>query len=108
MFIGIDEEKGPQLMRCDPAGHYLGFKACAAGVKEQEANNFLEKRLKQNADLTFQQAVELAIITLQTVVGSDLKSTDLEVGVVTKANPKFTVLNEQQIESYLSKISDRD
>jgi hypothetical protein len=23
MYAGIDEEKGPQLMRCDPAGHYV-------------------------------------------------------------------------------------
>jgi len=25
MYIGIDEEKGPQLFRCDPAGHYVRF-----------------------------------------------------------------------------------
>jgi len=43
IFIGMDE-KGPQLFRCDPAGHYLGYKACSAGAKEQEANNFLEKK----------------------------------------------------------------
>jgi len=47
ILIGIDEEtRKPQLYRCDPAGHYLGFKACAAGAKEQEANNYLEKKVK--------------------------------------------------------------
>ena len=25
MLIGIDDEKGPQLFRCDPSGSYLGF-----------------------------------------------------------------------------------
>jgi len=108
IFIGIDDEKGPQLFRCDPAGHYVGFKACAAGAKEQEANNLLEKKFKQSPNLTFKQAVETAMMTLQTVVGSDLKATDLEVAVVTKQNPKFVVLSEQEIEAHLAAISDRD
>ena len=46
IFAAVDDEDGPQLFKVDPAGHYLGFKACAAGSKEQEANNFLEKRVK--------------------------------------------------------------
>eukprot|EP00697_Spironema_sp_BW2_P006859 gnl/Spiro4/21030_TR10259_c0_g1_i1.p2 gnl/Spiro4/21030_TR10259_c0_g1~~gnl/Spiro4/21030_TR10259_c0_g1_i1.p2 ORF type:complete len:248 (-),score=85.58 gnl/Spiro4/21030_TR10259_c0_g1_i1:144-887(-) len=108
MYAGIDEEKGPQLMRTDPAGHYLGFKACAAGQKEQEANNFLEKKVKANPAMTYKQAVECAIITLQTVVGSDLKPADIEVGVVTKENPKFTLLTEKEIDGFLTAISDRD
>lgn len=26
MLIGIDDEQGPQLYKCDPAGHYFGYK----------------------------------------------------------------------------------
>lgn len=26
MVLGIDEEFGPQLYKCDPAGHYFGHK----------------------------------------------------------------------------------
>lgn len=26
MVLGIDEEKGPQLYKCDPAGHFFGHK----------------------------------------------------------------------------------
>ena len=29
MLIGIDEEKGPQIFKCDPAGYYVGYKATA-------------------------------------------------------------------------------
>jgi len=108
LFAGIDDEAGPQLFRTDPAGHYVGYKACAAGAKEQEANNFLEKKIKSNSNMTSQQAIETAIICLQTCVGSDLKPTDLEVAVVTKQNPKFTVLTEQEIDAHLTAISDRD
>ena len=28
MLIGIDDEQGPQLYKCDPAGHYFGYKVC--------------------------------------------------------------------------------
>jgi hypothetical protein len=31
----VDDEKGPQVFKVDPAGHVLGYKATAAGVKEQ-------------------------------------------------------------------------
>jgi len=150
IFIGIDDEtKQPQLYRADPAGFYLGFKACAAGAKEQEANNFLEKRVKaleakhkeakgegkegkegkgeekgtaaagaahahaagapaKEPAFTYKEALENAIIALQNVVGSDLKATDIEVAVVTVANPRFTVLSEKAISDILDAISDRD
>mmetsp|Transcript_7131 Transcript_7131/g.10882 ORF Transcript_7131/g.10882 Transcript_7131/m.10882 type:complete len:193 (-) Transcript_7131:215-793(-) len=45
MFIGMDEELGPQLYKCDPAGSFAGWTACCAGPKEQEATNFLEKKI---------------------------------------------------------------
>lgn len=108
IFAGIDEEKGPQLFKVDPAGHVLGYKACAAGSKEQEANNFLEKRVKSNASMSLKDAMETAIIALQTCVGSDLKPTDLEVAVVTKDNPSFKILSTEEIDSHLQIISDRD
>ena len=110
MFAGIDPELGPQLYRCDPAGHYLGYKACAAGFKEQEATNFLEKRVKAASaeGMSMKEAVESALIGLQTVVGSDLKSTDLEMAVMTVDAPKWKVLTEQEIDAHLTAMSDRD
>ena len=47
IFIGIDEELGPQCFKLDPAGYYVGFHATSAGQKQQEAMNFLEKRWKK-------------------------------------------------------------
>jgi len=47
ILIGMDEEVGPQLYMCDPAGSYVGYKACCAGQKDQETRNFLEKKVQE-------------------------------------------------------------
>merc|ERR1712205_133324 len=74
------ETKVPQLFRCDPAGYYVGYKATSAGQKEQEANNFLEKRYKAepNPSLSYDDTVQLALACMQNVLGSDLKAADIE------------------------------
>lgn len=59
IVIGIDEEFGPQVYKCDPAGYYCGFKATAAGVKQTEATSFLEKKVKKKLDWTFEQTIEV-------------------------------------------------
>ena len=53
----------------------------AAGQKEQEANNWLEKRYKTDANpaLSYDDTVQLALACLQNVLGSDLKADDVEV-----------------------------
>ena len=123
ILIAIDEEKGPQLFKVDPAGYFVGYKvggwagtleawgwrragqcravqcsmppppthhhhhhasphprcrhprcarcaccavqATAAGVKEVEAINLLEKKYKSGPQYSQKEAVELAISTLQ-------------------------------------------
>ena len=47
--IGLDQEFGPspQCFKLDPAGYFIGFHATAAGQKQQEAMNHLEKKWKK-------------------------------------------------------------
>lgn len=47
ILIGIDPELGPQCFRLDPAGYFVGYHATAAGQKQQEAMNQLEKKWKK-------------------------------------------------------------
>ena len=47
VLIGIDLEAGPQIFKLDPAGYFVGFHATAAGQKQQEAMNHLEKKWKK-------------------------------------------------------------
>jgi len=113
IIIGIDEELGPQVFKCDPAGYYVGYRACAAGSKDQEAVNILEKKMKKPDDAPHEElgetdTIQLAIGTLQTVLGAEFKPGDLEVAVVSQRKPKFTVLNDDEVESHLTAISEKD
>jgi 20S proteasome subunit alpha 1 len=49
ILIGPDPEFGPQVFKLDPAGYFVGFHATAAGQKQQEAMNHLEKKWKRLA-----------------------------------------------------------
>uniref|UniRef100_A0A8C2MYV6 Proteasome subunit alpha type-6 n=1 Tax=Cricetulus griseus TaxID=10029 RepID=A0A8C2MYV6_CRIGR len=93
ILIGIDEEQGPQVYKCDPAGYYCGFKAITAGEK---------------FDWTFEQTVETAITCLSTVLPIDFKPSEIEVGVVTVENPKFRILSEAEIDAHLVALAERD
>lgn len=113
IIIGIDvegENKIPQLFRCDPAGYYVGYKATSSGQKEQEANNFLEKRYKAelNPSLSYDDTVQLALACLQNVLGSDLKAPDIEACVVRSEALKFTRLTNDEVEGHLTALAERD
>jgi len=60
MLVGYDEEQGPLVYKADPAGYYCGYKAAAVGVKQIEANSFLEKKIKKRQDYTFNETVEVS------------------------------------------------
>lgn len=98
ILIGMDSERGPQCFKLDPAGYFVGYRATASGAKQQEANNHLEKLLKKepgtqgHVTLAGDEAVEVALTTLSTVLATDFKSTEVEVGIVTEKEPNFKVV----------------
>ena len=59
IVIGQDDEKGPLLYKCDPAGYFVGYKATSAGAKHQEALNALEKKLKKSPEYGLEDTVEV-------------------------------------------------
>ena len=110
ILIGVDPEKGPLVYKTDPAGYYCGYKAISAGVKQTEANNYLEKKVKKrpDSDWSVSEAIELALNCLLTVLSVDLKSREVEVGIVTADNTAFRTLSEEDIEHHLSVIAEKD
>jgi len=108
MYCSMDDEKGPSLYKVDPSGHYMGHKGWAAGAKEQEAQNALEKVVKKGGTMTEANTIQEAISALQTVMGMDFKPTDIEVGVVSKTRVGFARLSEDEIDKHLSAIAEKD
>ncbi|KAG7338064.1 proteasome subunit alpha [Nitzschia inconspicua] len=106
LFVGVDDEKGPQVFKVDCAGHYLPFFAAASGPKEQEAMNFLEKRVTEMKDFDNDEVIRTAITCLGHVLGSDFRGTEIEVGTIIGKEGKFHVLSEEEIESHLNAIAD--
>ena len=115
-LIALDDEFGPQLYKCDPAGYYAGYKATATGPKAQEATNFLEKKLKdkKSAEGTWEDVVELGITAMSSVLAVDFKKTELEIGIVGapdksgQRNTAFRTLTVDEIDERLQSIADKD
>merc|ERR1711974_27099 len=108
--MGEDQEI-PLLYRTEPSGYYAGFRACATGVKQIEATTFLEKNFKKRdnaAPATLQETVEIALSAMSTALASDLKSNQLEVAVVSKENPEFTVLSRAEIDEHLNALAEKE
>ncbi|KAL3792308.1 hypothetical protein HJC23_006220 [Cyclotella cryptica] len=106
LLVGVDEEKGPIVLKVDPAGHFLPFKGTASGAKEQEATNFLEKRVDAIPNYTVDETIRTAIVCLGSVLGSDFKGNEIEVAYVQGKEGKFRCLSEEEIEEHLNAIAD--
>lgn len=106
LIIAVDNEDGPSIFKVDCAGHYLPFFAAAAGPKEQEATNFLEKKREELPNYDQDQVVRTAITCLGSVLGSDFKGSEIEVATVVGTKGTFTTLTEAEIEGHLNAIAD--
>lgn len=106
-LIGVDDERGPQVFRVDPAGYTVGYRAVASGPKEQEAFNYLEKLYKPKPEFDREQTLREAIKALQHVLAEDLRPDDLEVGVVDQ-DAGYRPLSKDDIAAHLLAIAEQD
>lgn len=110
-FVSVDEELGPSIYKCDPAGYYVGYKATATGPKQQELTSALEKYFKKRkgdhvAGESYEKVVELGITQMIDALGSEFTNKELEIGVAVKG--KFFCLTPDQIEERLVAIAEQD
>ena len=106
ILFAVDDERGPQLFKVDPAGHFSGYSAVASGPKEQEAFNSLERR-KNFGEATEEETIHTALATLQTVCGGGFKARDVEVALTDK-NGVFRKLSDEEVEEVLTAIAEKD
>ena len=68
----------------------------------------LEKHYKKNeGKWSTKETVEVAIQVLQTVISSDFKANEIEIGIATEQNVRFRKMTEQEIDVYLNELADK-
>mmetsp|Transcript_21357 Transcript_21357/g.27604 ORF Transcript_21357/g.27604 Transcript_21357/m.27604 type:complete len:245 (+) Transcript_21357:49-783(+) len=107
ILASVDDERGSQLFKVDPAGHYFPYKATASGAKEQEAMNWFEKKVEEFPTMDTDKTIQCAIMCLQHVLSADFKSSEVEV-VVMEGGKRYRGLNEDEIEAHLTAINEAD
>ena len=107
LLFSFDDEKGPQLIKLDPSGFYLGYFACATGEKEQSTVNYLEREFKKKSSLSDEETIHLAIKSLQNSLNTDFRKDDIEIGVVKKDELPRT-LSSDEVEKILNVIGESD
>jgi 20S proteasome subunit alpha 1 len=68
----------------------------------------LEKKFKKQDLSSLNDTIELAITTMSTVLSADLKSNELEIGIVTAETGQFYTLTETEIDEHLARIAEKD
>lgn len=59
-------------------------------------------------DYSKNEAIQLALNVFSSVLSTNLKPTEYEVGIVTVEDPTFKILTPDEIEEQLTLINDRD
>jgi 20S proteasome subunit alpha 1 len=112
LIIGHDDERGSQVYKIDAAGHFFPYKAAATGKLESDAKNFLEKQVDSLATLGDNDAIELAISAMQYILSTDFKSSELEIGIVSRKATddtkwRYRQLSDVEIEERLNSITEK-
>ncbi|KAF8530603.1 20S proteasome subunit [Hysterangium stoloniferum] len=128
ILIGNDPELGPQVFKLDPAGYFVGFHATAAGQKQQEAMNHLEKKWKRLAggsgDVDAQvvgvklgkaEVIDVAVEAISTVHATDFKAGEVEIGIISTAEDEdvktrgmWRVMDTDEVERWLLAYGEKD
>lgn len=106
IFGGWDSERSaPSLWRVDLAGTCIGHRAVAIGPKASELEAAAEKKIRagQGDDLETALATYCALAVSG---GSEVRASEIQVGVATSASQSFQILSDSQVEELLTKIAE--
>ncbi|KAK4047216.1 Proteasome subunit alpha type-2 [Microbotryomycetes sp. JL201] len=115
LVAGFDKTKGHTLYQVDPSGAFWAWKASAIGKNQVNARTFLEKRY--NDDLSLEDAIHTALLTLKEGFEGVMTEKTIEIGVISTAgyeilahgghgtgkgdSPVFRKLTESEVADYL-------
>ena len=98
IFAGVDST-GPHLLTTDPSGSYRGYKARALGRSAEDSNKFLEENYKET--LSIDQAIKLAIETVEKGSGEKLTPVVVKVAVIPAETKTMKRLTDEVLANYM-------
>jgi 20S proteasome subunit alpha 2 len=135
LVAGFDKHKGHTLYQVDPSGSFWAWKASAIGKNQVNAKTFLEKRfvmrylflarnnitddfaLRYNDDLSLEDAIHTALLTLKEGFEGVMDEKTIELGIIStagfeveslsghgtgaKETPGFRKLTESEVAEYV-------
>ena len=101
IICGVDRS-GSHLWKTDPSGNYVAYDATAIGSGSEQVIELFEK--KYNEDLSFEDAILLAIESLISINEDDDKLSSIKISIVDNENKMLRYLNKEEIKQYYDKL----
>ncbi len=102
LLIGGVDAAGPSLWQVDPSGSYIRWKATAIGKNSKTAKTFLEKRTTD--DISLDDALKVALLTLKEVFDGMLTADKCEVGVARLDTGVMEQMSDEDVAAHLSAL----
>jgi proteasome alpha subunit len=103
LIAGIDSDGKPSLYLTDPSGAMWGYLAFAIGANATEARAYLEENY--NEDISDEDLKLLPLRALKELMGDTLNKDTCDVAFILKEDKTFKLLNLDEKEELLNKIS---
>ena len=101
IICGVDRS-GSHLWKTDPSGNYVAYDATAIGSGSEQVIALFEK--KYNEDLSFEDAILLAIESLISINEDDDKLSSIKISIVDHETKTLRYLNQEEIKQYYDKL----
>lgn len=101
LLTGVDDT-GKRLFETDPSGAMFEWSAAAIGAKKAEAEKILEKEYDEN--MSFDDAVKLALKTLSEVSEKAVTSDAVDVSYINEKERQYTSLKKEEIDKYIKEL----
>ncbi len=103
LIAGVDDSR-PRLFESDPSGALLEYKATAIGAGRNAFMEIFEADFSDDMDID--AAIMLGMKALYSSTEGKLDASTLELGIITLDNRNFRKLEENEVATFVSRISE--
>lgn len=100
VFMAIDDEIGPQILKCEPSGRCSSHFFCLMGEKENFLNSKTISQLNKKLKNSFSpsSSIQVALGILKNLFNHNFKVTDLDMVLLNKETYSFRRLSQKEKE----------